>query len=794
MKISLRVSTVLLALTAFQLFASSPGEGTSTSNTWVNAGEDKDNFKFLSSLIYAPATDEFLMWGTGGANVLSKHFDVESFDLRTNLWHDSFPKGKESAWANAQFPSWVWYGQGAQNAGSRLVKGAAEGKVADHLFGGYASFNQVDFVETESIVRPTRCPTFHQLCYDTKRNRVIYFLGGKTFTYDPKERAWTDLKPAKVPLGCEALAYASLCYDPINDQAVLFGGGMALNNLGGAKTWQYDCAKNEWTRREYKIEPPLRCNTRMIYDSHNKLIVLFGGDDQTRGLNDTWIYDVVKHEWSERKPQTAPPPCFDCAATYIEKHGVVMVCIGDDQTKLGTAWIYNAASNVWVPLKGTIPSVSGQGSWLSCDYSSKDDVVVLSVTGSSWWDTPRRTFTYRLDPATGIDKRAGSPPGTYAWKHDDQRKSLAAAPPGDRKTNEEKLKKLPANIWYDADPPGVATSKTWSDCTFDTDKGVVLYYGGGHSAYSGSDVAHYDVGENRWSLSYDPEFPPYLESTNRTVFGWAYNVHPWSEHTRRWYAYDPVSKMMVYCRQGGELKGRTLFLGKDGKKTVSPTGAETWIYDPAKRKFYEPAFDRPWGTEDATCLVTTPRGVYALNDGKLWICKVEKQGTGDDEIYVGKWTHIADKGPLATSELDPTLFDSKRNRLISLVHGKTGSEMWYFDFASSAWSKGTYKGEFTPTRTACYVPTEDVIFQTTFGVEGAKTMTQVFRCATNEWINSDIAFPKKGVGIAGWDTSMAYDPVHNLIVMLNTLGCGAPSTVFLLRYNDKTAGPVSASK
>ena len=750
-------------------------------NTWVKQADDKENVKWLASVWHMPATDEFFMWGPGGANVLSKKYDVETFDFTSHTWTDSLPKGKEQTWANAQFPSWVWHGQSAQNAGSRLVKNAADRNV-----GGYGSPNQVDFVETEGILRPTRSPTFNQACYDTKRDRLLFFLGGKTFSYDPKQRVWNDLKPAKVPLGCEALVWASLCYDPVNDQALLFGGGMALNTWGGAKTWLYDCAKNEWVRPELKVEPPLRGNTRMVYDSKNKVMILFGGDDQSKALNDTWVYDATKHEWSERKPATAPPPSFQCASAYLDKQGVAFFCIIDDKARAGMNWAYNAASNEWTPVKGSVPGINSNDCWLSCDYSPKQDVLVLTTTGGIWWASPRTTYLFRFDPASAADKRAGVPPGTFSYKHDEQRRSIQAASAGDRKATEEKIKSLPTNEWVDANPPGAATNKTWSDCTIDTDKGVILYYGGGHSAYSGSDVAHYDIGENRWSLSYDPEFPPFLESTNRTVFGWSANLHPWSEHTRRWYAYDSVSKMMVYCRQGSDFRGRTLYLGKDGKKQVTASGADNWIYDPAKKKFYEPTFDRPFGTDDGTCLITTPKGVYALSSGKLSLCKIEKQGSGEDETWVGHWTHVSDKGPRTGSELNPTVYDSKRNRLVSLVNAQSAVEMWSFDLNGSAWSKIQYKGTFQPTRQACYVPSQDAIFQITSGMEGGKTSHQVFRCATNEWIQANIAFPKKGTGVCGWDTSLAFDPVHNVVVLVNSVGFGADTTVFLLRYDDKT--------
>jgi hypothetical protein len=74
-------------------------------------------------------------------------------------------------------------------------------------------------------------------------------------------------------------------------------------------------------------------------------------------------------------------------------------------------------------------------------------------------------------------------------------------------------------------------AKTWSSAIIDTDRSEVIYTGGGHSGYSGNDIAHYSIAANRWSLDAPPRFPPYLESTNATVYGWSYGCRPWSQHT-----------------------------------------------------------------------------------------------------------------------------------------------------------------------------------------------------------------------------------------------------------------------
>jgi hypothetical protein len=49
----------------------------------------------------------------------------------------------------------------------------------------------------------------------------------------------------------------------------------------------------------------------------------------------------------------------------------------------------------------------------------------------------------------------------------------------------------------------------------------------------------------------------------------------------------------------------------------------------------------------------------------------------------------------------------------------------------------------------------------------------------------EIALPRKGAPPAGYDTSLAWDPVHKVVVLINEMGFGAETTTFLLRYDDK---------
>ncbi len=61
---------------------------------------------------------------------------------------------------------------------------------------------------------------------------------------------------------------------------------------------------------------------------------------------------------------------------------------------------------------------------------------------------------------------------------------------------------MPVNRWVPFDEPGRAgTLRTWGSCSFDTDKGRIVYWGGGHCGYGGSDYDLYDVEQNTWIAS-----------------------------------------------------------------------------------------------------------------------------------------------------------------------------------------------------------------------------------------------------------------------------------------------------
>src|SRR5580700_3811084 len=61
-------------------------------------------------------------------------------------------------------------------------------------------------------------------------------------------------------------------------------------------------------------QPSARSGAAMAYDAATQSIVLFGGQNRSRNLADTWIWDGSA--WTQAHPQTSPPALNDAQMTY----------------------------------------------------------------------------------------------------------------------------------------------------------------------------------------------------------------------------------------------------------------------------------------------------------------------------------------------------------------------------------------------------------------------------------------------------------------------------------------------
>ena len=752
-------------------------------NVWtLIRDEPGDVGKTYARLINTASVDRLYLWGVGGkkaARNVYARYELESFSPAERVWREAFPASKADTWKSGAFPPFRFYGYSGPD-GLKPTEGPRLRTV-----GGSAQVNTVWWHDFDGVKRPSPILTFNQACWDSKRNRIVYFADDQTFALDPATNTWTDLKAANHPACCKTLAWASLCYDAINDEILLFGGGLATNYLGGAQTWLYDCAKNEWRRPKMDVEPELRCVSPIVYNHKLKTMVMFGGYDQASALNDTWVYHCKDRRWERRTPASSPPPMYAPATAAIPGSGKVLI-VGPNallarqgHSRLSAAkqtWVYDVAADTWTPI-GEDLNLQGHD-WLTATGSDRHGVVFLTAFGQR-----RKTFALRYDPSAPPMRREGRKPGTRAWRWPTQRSTLAAAPPADEKAHARVLAALPVNTFVDAKPPGTLIAKTWSSACIDTDRGEVVYIGGGHSGYSGNDVARYSIAANRWTLDYPPRFPPFLDATNATVFGWTYGRIPFSQHTYLWYNYDPVSKTILYLARPTLHNGLEVQLTDDPKDRFVYDRKKhlywNWVYDQDKRAFHRPSFGRPFANPWALCLTSTPKGIYALASGKLYFAKVSTETGGV------KWTLVDSSLPKPKEkirynyEFQPMLHDTRRDRLVVLKGAGDVVHIYARPLTEGAkWTQLQTTGKAAIGREAVYIEKHDTILWL------ADRRLFAFECATNTLSELDVDLPK---GSYNHECALVYDSARDVCVALIPSRFTGPMQTLLFRYDVKTA-------
>lgn len=165
-------------------------------------------------------------------------------------------------------------------------------------------------------------------------------------TVDLKPGEWEMVQTTQVP-GIRICQ--SMVYDSESDVVIMFGGHNGQKNVN--ETWVYDFNENTWTKMEPSMSPPGRVGTGFVYDPGRDICILFGGiGDNSVFFNDTWKYNYNTNTWTELHPISSPSKRTKGFAAYdIESDRVVWFGgYGPDMKLLDETWSYNLDENTWV--------------------------------------------------------------------------------------------------------------------------------------------------------------------------------------------------------------------------------------------------------------------------------------------------------------------------------------------------------------------------------------------------------------------------------------------------------------
>ncbi len=726
-----------LGAVAVFIFLASSVDASSEVGKFVEVASDDVGGHFFSQVIYAPTVNAVVSWGTRTHSHPIRAHETQHFLVDENNWIDAWPSGKEEIWAG-EYRKW-----------------------GDWSICAPTGF----FYERDGVEMPRPNCSFYQLAWDEHKGRIIHYLGSMTFSYQPERREWKLIHDRSVKQQPPALLlWGSLCYEPVNKQVILFGGGGVDAPDGRPHTWALDVTTDGWRKLELEVEPPARCNSRMVYDRENKLIVLFGGDGQDRALADTWVFDVTKQRWEERKPSASPYPRSCQALAYLDKSGLVLLVGGlavsdwrERERLSNQVWVYDAARNVWTPLAVEIPKMD----WASMENIPGTDEVVL-VTGTKY-NHGRKTYRFRYDGSIPRADYKGVPPGAAAYKTGRSKEWYEDIPPANMKAHLKFLAELEANKWIEVVPPKSTAGRTWGSAIFNVDKGIALKWGGGHSGYQGTDMAFYDVAANRFTIDRTPAFTPEpFGRWARRPAGRTFFNQPWARHMRHTCAYDPVVKLGIFTDAGGSA-----WYEREKDDVVK----HTWLYHPEKRCWLEPIPQPfPGGGTLSPIAVPTPKGVVVVAASRQYQVGsiyrfVGEQGKpeswGWEEIEM-----VGDARPRQQEHLT-VVYDDKRDRLVMLSQRKReeGSEpeLWFFNMKERQWVKNPKPAPGgLSTREAVYVPSQDAILAYGPAKKDDPVWTRVYLCGENRWVSLPIETPQYTVH----EVALEYDPVHELAVLL----------------------------
>ena len=595
-----------------------------------------------------------------------------------------------------------------------------------------------------------------------------------------------DFNPAPGRDGLRLPIWGALCYDGHNHEALAFGGGGVWGRVGldrepvkpadwifdeAAKrtrrllrgeagpsearrwfpahlgTWVFPETEKVWKRIEQPLglQPSGRIIPGMAYDAGERKIVLFGGDDLARCLNDTWVYDCRTRTWTEVKPKTMPQARAGHAMVYVPEQKAVFMAGGyaGGWRTLKDVWVFETAKNEWTRLGFDLPIESGSA---AADYDPKRGLVLMAIYPQPRSNRRVPVYTLRLDVASAPKPAAEPSDPVKDWHCKAWTRWPSLLPEeweagvntrGDLAQQRAELLALPANAWVRRRPPVSVPVRGWGSAIYDPKTHTGFLWGGGHGGYWGSDISEYDLLANRWGGMADPTkyAPIWLHGMAGGPPGVSFGG--WSLlpcHARKSYGVDPLSDTVVN------------FIGD--------------VYSPKHHLFFANIGRCPgaYGFSDQVAFVTAPHGVYGYVNGMLHRADVKG----------GRWREVAKGGPPDHHEFNHMCYDAKRDRILYFVF-KT-ADVWSFDFRSKKWSEEKPTGGKPPKAPgdSTYIADLDaallVFSEAETAAEKKPERLWFYKCDERKWYWAPhvgaAAFPNT----TSLDHSPAYDPELKLVV------------------------------
>lgn len=728
-------------------------------NTWVkldNGIEDGAGHRNFGAMVYIPETDQFLLsmgWIFDRNWMSSERYSTIALRLPDPRWINLLPHDS-------------LYGSWADSTG--------------YTYGFGNPLNETLFERVQGYLRPrvfsNAFKSYYQYAYDSDDKCVYFYQSNRTFRYNTQTRIWDTLSVAAHPAayqgGTSTVLWGALCYDPVNQEIVAFGGGDVDAENGHYGTWVFKPGVNTWTKLDMAVQPPPRALSQMVYDPENRAIILFGGDHLDYMFADTWAYDCDTRTWSEKHPAISPAPRAGHALLYLPKSKVVVLLGGyaytNDSYDYGykvrapfEMWRYRLETNEWKLIKAfpendTTPFCPFSiHSMMAVDSADR----ILGLRNGGFY-LEKTTHLLNCDPSL-IDEAGtlslGVPAGTLGrmegpydpdWYDQD-----VAAPNPD--SMEAFYKTLPLNTWVRLIPPKTRSAgHDWGTRVYDPDHDQIMVWSGGHSAYCGTDVPQFSPHDNRWHIGFSPDFM--LEengsggNSGNSAYYYSFSNRPFMPaHSYRNYCYSSVHRKMVYHHY---LKYTFTYdpvaMQWDSLRAANMTGDNGGY-------FHSSLSNSPYGAFGWLVVSGTP-GFYLFDSTRAWKALPVNNGAAVPEYVYSTGGAV---------------YDSRRDRMIILSSQTQVGQLWAYSFGDSTLVQLNptgvgeaggvdvtgWDGIEGRTRELVYLPAQDKVL-----VQGQLNLP-LYDCGLNKWETLQVA---NGAGVGATSSVSSgymYDPNRDLV-------------------------------
>lgn len=722
---------------------------------------------------YLPATNEYVLIG-GARTHDPQPYDVQVLTLGDAAWRNAYPAGKETSWGPA---------------------------VGNSTAPGFAT-ERFEVKDTSGFSRPSfeaygGMNTFSQAAWLGTTQKLQFYLWNHMFSYDAPARTWAFQAPATDPAGgpdAPRLMWGAMTADATGSKVLLFGGANVESDAGTPGTWVYEPASTSW-RKVTGAEPVPRSYAALVTEPERNQALLFGGDQLDRLLADTWTFDFATEKWTQHSPPLSPSPRAGHRLLYLPQakatvllggwtHSSTTDYVSDPYARLPwEVWRFDFATHSWVLIKHFTettpdfgPSVTN-GSFTFAAAVGVDDVAVLHYKGGYPSDQTRgETWAIKLDVSAadttgtatwGVDAGATT---TRTGRYDPAWYADAGLPDaGELAANQQRIVDAPDNQWLAiAAPNRPSTNHDWGTAAIDGEQHQLLRWSGGHSAWSGTDVLHYRLADNRFAIGYRPELVFERTFTNDQMPGhWSPRGRPWmGVHTYKMYTYSSALHRMVIYKN-----------------------PYTYFYDssPGVMEFDLARIKQDLGgSQYVNTLTETPTGLIAWTP----------QGLFTLESRSGPWVQLKPTAiagaqlPEQSPDRQTAVYDPTGNRLLCFATtGTAKGEVYAYSFADNTLRALNPVGkaqvaasmqEFV--RESALLPSLGLVmfaidFQTPADVTAKVKRVPVYDVANNRWSAWKLSDQAYGNSFA-----VVADATNQRI-----WGLGQRNEVFVLKLNPATA-------